>query len=490
MRKEEFCEILGDINPKYVVEASEYRKTKVPWYRKWSAVAACFILFISLSVGSVAMVVEAKEYKAAVRFFDEYNMSLGGLTRDEIKAVYRDITTQSFTYSKTAEVIRNSLISNQIGGYEIMQNSITPEDVENMWNCLNFDNGVVDFVRTGVEYHFRSEYKEDPKLGFDVHDKSYIEKYDGESLIWSVSVSEFSISGYSTVSDGVIAYGETPTWSSKQIKHSWMVKIDTDGNIIWKHMLDNGFEDEYIGAILENDDGSVAVFSRGDFEYFCLSQYTSDGKEIKFAKTDVGNYGIWNVARLGDGYIVQLGNYITNEHSRIVKVDRDGNITDSFSYGDNESYYYITDMIGFGGNIYLSAYAVPMLEDDDPNYGSRYEIAGILNYIFDNGLLDISSEKLTPMVQELYTAILLVCDPNSGETKEFYSVKGSMGGKLSIGDNGELLWDVQNIFTTFFSPMTSSFTIGGTSYVFRYTFDDTGSLVGKEKTGELAIYRR
>ena len=46
--------------------------------------------------------------------------------------------------------------------------------------------------------------------------------------------------------------------------------------------------------------------------------------------------------------MVQLGSYMTNEHAKIVKVDREGNITESFSYGDEDSYYYITDMIAEG----------------------------------------------------------------------------------------------------------------------------------------------
>ena len=55
---------------------------------------------------------------------------------------------------------------------------------------------------------------------------------------------------------------------------------------------------------------------------------------------------------------------------------------------------------------------------------------------------------------------------------------------------GNLLWDVESITSTFFSPATSSFTIGGTSYVFRYTFDTSGMLISQEKTGEVVNYRR
>lgn len=458
-------------------------------WRRAAALAACFILLISVGFGSYAYAAEVKEYNDAVAFFNEYDLSTEGLTRGEIKAVYRDITTESFSYSKTAEVIERSLSADQVDGYEIFQEDPTLEDVESLWNYKNYNGGFLFSNQEGIHYEYRSAYKEDPSLGFEVHDRSFIEKYDGDALIWSVPISEFRIDGYSIVSDGVIAYGETDR-SSAQTSYAWMAKIDADGSLIWKRMLNSGFGDEYIAAVLENDDGSYAVISRGDLRYFCLSQYTAEGDVTHFRKTDVGNYGIWNAARFGDGYIVQLGSHNTDEYSRIVKVDHAGNITESFSYDGEDAYYYITDMIEFDGNICLSAYAVPRLEDESQNAGGRYEIAAVLNYLHDNHVREISSEELTTMIRDNYTAMLLVCDPSAGTPQEFYTVKGSLGGRLSLSDSGKLLWDVKSITTTFYSPATSAFTIGGTCYVYRYTFDDAGMLVSQEKTGEVTNYMR
>jgi len=487
VKKEEFCELFGEIQEKHIKEAKEYRRTVMPSRLKWWAVAACMVLVVSACFGSFGAAAEAREYKAAVQFFKDYGMSTDGLTRGEIKAVYRDITTESFTYSKTADVLRNSVWTEKIGGYEIMQEDPTPEDIQNLWNYKNYTGGFVGSARTGIYYTYRCEYKADETLGFEIHDKSYIEKFEDDVLLWSVSVSDFWIEDYSVVSDGVIAYGRTATWASNQVSHAWMVKIDADGNLVWQKMLSHGFDGEYISAVLENRDGSYAVFSRGDLTYFCLSQYAADGKEIHFRKTDVGNCGIWNAALLGDGYIVQLGR---NEQTRIVKVDCEGNITDSFFYSDEKSSYSITDMIEFRGNIYLSAYAAPHSGDGEQVSVGRHEVEDVLRYLFENNIWEISSEELTPMVRDKYTALLLVCEPGSGKPQEFYSVKGSLGGKLSVSDTGELLWDTERITTTFFSPATSSFTIGGTSTVFRYTFDDEGRMIGQEKTGEVVNYRR
>ena len=492
MKNKRLLNIIGEIDDRHIAEAAPATKKSrsKPIWIKWGTMAACFVLLITACFGTFAVVAEAAEYKAAVQFFNDYGMSTDGLTRGEIKAVYRDITTKSFTYTKTAEVIRNSISADNVGGYEITQDDPTPEDIKNLWNYKNYTGGFIGSTQTGVHYKYRSEYKKDETLGFEIHDKSYLEKYNGDELLWSVSVSDFWIENYSIVSDGIIAYGRTDTWSSNQKSHAWMAKIDMDGNIVWKKMLSNEFDREYIAAILENTDGSYAVFSRGDLKYFCLSQYTADGKETYFHKTEIGNYGIWNAARFEDGYIVQLGSYMENEYAKIVKVDRDGNITDSFSYSDEDFYYSITDMIEFNGNIYLSAYAVPRLSNEEPNAGSRYELANVVKYLFDNNIWEISSEALTPMVRDNYTAMLLVCEPKTGKPQEFYSVNGSLGGKLSVSDTGNLIWDVESITSTFFSPATSSFTIGGTSYVFRYTFDKSGLLMSQEKNEEVVDFRK
>jgi hypothetical protein len=145
-------------------------------------------------------------------------------------------------------------------------------------------------------------------------------------------------------------------------------------------------------------------------------------------------------------------------------------------------------MLEYNGLIYLSAYSVPVTEDEE-NQGSRQDIAAILKYIFD-GRLDISNEELTDLVREHFTAVLLVCSPESGRPQEFYSVKGSLGGRLALDDSKKLTWDVESITDTFFSPATSAFTIGGASYVYRYTFDQDGRLLERVKTDEVVDFYR
>ena len=484
MKGSEMLDIIENLDPAYIESAAVPRAKRYVWIKKCIAIAACLALMLSAGIGIYAYDAEVKEYNAAIKFFDAYDLSTEGLTRGEIKRVYRDITTESFSYSKTAEVITSSLTSDQIEGFEILQSDPTSEDLKNLWNYKNNIAWLIAPVKKGIHYKYDSEYKSgDSKILFDT---SRLEKYDGERLIWRVYISEFVISGYTAVADGVIAYGADPVDMESEKSYSWMAKFDGEGNLVWKTKMNNGFDSEYIATVLENGDGSYAVISRGELKHLCLSQYSANGEKTYFKKTEVGNYGIWNAARIGDGYAVQLGSHF-EEEVKIVKLDNKGNITESFSYSSEDSCYYISDMIEFNGKIYLSAYAVPKA---DPYHGHFYEIYNVVNYLHENDIREISDEKLTPMVRENYTAMLLVCDSSARKPQEFYSVKGSLGGELSLSNSGNLLWNVESITTTFYSPYTSSFTIGGTCYVFRYTFDNSGELISQEKTGETTVYRK
>lgn len=414
---------------------------------------------------------EAKEYGAAVEFFEDNGLSMEGLSRAEVKAIYRDITTQKFIYGKTAEIIKQT-----VPGLEITQREPTPEELARLWTQNLWRNQ----PGAGISYCYDYQYK------FDVLDKSILKCYRDGTLLWASDFPGYFIKDSTYTTAGTVVWGRNDTYSSEQRAYSFLARLDENGNILWQHKLNHNFQHEYIAAVLDNGDGTLAVISRGDLKYLCLSQYNVDGSELSFHKTEVGNLGIQNAARLGDGYLVQLWNSTQGETARLVKLDQEGNILDGFIYEGEDCYYTITDMVEFGGWIYLSAYAVP--EQNDKS--GRYEISNILDYVFDKEDWEISSEELTPIVRDNYTAVLLLCNPNGGAPETFYSVKGSLGGKLNINDMGELVWNVESITNTFFSPATSSFTIGGTCQVFRYTFDDAGILLTQEDSGESIPYSR
>lgn len=468
-----FDELDDDIMERSEAPASRRKGLNL---RKWGALAACVALAVSLA--GAALAAEAAEYRAAVEFFEDNGLPMEGLSRTDVKAVYRDITTQRFTYDKTAEVLER-----WVPGMEITQREPTPEELEALWNRNVWTNIQ---PKAGISYRTDCQYRPDETLGFDVLDKSVLECYRDGKLLWTAEFPDFLVEKSVFTSAGTAVWGYSYRWSSEQPSYGWMARVDGNGNILWQRRLDHGFKNEYISQILDNGDGTWAVVSRGDFKYLCLSQYDMDGNELSFRRIMADDFGIYNVIRFGDGYLAQLAHNMGDGAARLVKLDREGNLLDSFAYEGENCGYCITNMAEYGGRFYLSGYAVPRQTAE----GGRYEIANLLRYLFDNEIWDISSEELTPMVRDNYTAVLLLCDPEGGQPETFYSVKGSLGGKLAMNDAGELVWDVESVASTFYSPMTNSFTIGGTCQVFRYTFDMAGTLIRQDDTGETTIYRR
>ena len=510
MNKEKISEIIGGIDEKYVAEASSFApgaaETDMPAAERagagrtpakpakrtrrivWFAAVAC-ICVAALGIGGFAAAAEAKEYREAVAFFEENGLSADGLSRSEVKAVYRDITENRFTYGKTAEVIMRA-----VPGFEIDQP--TPEDLSAAWRWRSA------IPSSGYGYRTYTFYVRDEN-GAEHLEKTELKCFlDGEQ-IWSAYFPEFVISGCSRTKNGTAVWGH----NENDFRQGQVALVDESGSILWNEPLDHGFgRSETVASVLSDDDGTFAVISRGDYKFLCLARLGADGKEQSFRKTEIGSLvGIRAAARLGDGYIVMLSNSAEGVTSLIWKLDRDGNLTDSFTYEAEDCDYYITDMIEFGGRVCLSAYAVPKQKDG----GGRHEIADILHYLFTektepltpestgDSLTEfprvtefITSEELTSLLRDNYTAVLLLCDAGDGDPHAFYSVKGSLGGKLAVNGEGQLEWETESFVDSLYSPLTSSFTIMGRCRVFRYTFDTSGRLLSRTDTGEIVTYRR
>ncbi|MGN1110450.1 MAG: hypothetical protein ACI4QY_02275 [Oscillospiraceae bacterium] len=430
----------------------------------------------ALCCGGIAAAAEAREYNAAMEFFAANNLSVDGLNRSEVKAVYRDISMQRFTNSKTAEVIKRS-----VAGTEILQEQPTPEELSTLWNSnLN----AAKLPKNGTEYKIDYNYKDDDYTVTN-YLSSTVECLREGKAVWKNEFGPFVVDGCTTVSGGTVVWGATDSLSWEDTISGYVAFVDESGKMLWQRRLEHGFKHEYIEAVVDNGDGTFAVFGYGYSDCLSFSVFDLDGNEIRSRKMEIENNWVLNAARLGDGYMVQLNSAAGAGNAEIITLDSYGNITDNIVYEGEDCDYYITGMAEFEGRMYLSAYAVPKQTDE----GGRHEIAGILNYIFKKNSFDISPEELTPIVRDNYTAVLLLCDPNGGEPTCFYSVKGSLGGRLNV-ENGELKWDVNSVIGAAYSPYTGSFSIAGNCQVYRYTFESSGKLAKCEKTDETVPYFR
>ena len=466
-----------------VTETERLPKQKGPSRTLWRAMAACLALVLCLGLGIHAYRAEAQEYADALAFFQANGLSVEGLTRAEIKAVYKDISTKSFTYSKTGQVIQNSLTQEQIEGFEILQPDPSPEDVENLWNYKQYGGWFVPYEKPKYQWHIYPDF-----------DEYYFEKNEAGETVWTVDL-PFRADRYSEIADGVIAYGVDQYHDENDVLKTdcWMAKIDHSGNLLWVQQVKNGFDREIPHGVLENDDGTYTLFSRGDNEYLCVSIYSAEGERILYRQTHMGQFSIGKVAHYADGYLLQTSTDQKTETLKFIRVDQQGNVTDGFSYYDGEYIYRIQDMMEYGGKVYVSAYTVPMPETfpelmGEPYFGLRNEVDQVLDKIHDYGFQNAPVAKL---LRANYRAVLLVCDPkNGGKLETFYTVNGSLGKDLILTEDGDLIWETESIVDAVYSPATNAFSIIGQCLVYQYFFHGDGELYSMGKTDRVTGFDR
>ena len=491
MNKEKLTEITENISEQYITEALSFAPAPEGGLTAADAftgkkrltvsgrcvLAACLALLFMLGAAGIGIAAEAGSYRAAAAFFSEYGLSAEGLSRAEIKAVYRDITTRRFENGATAQVLLRT-----VPGLWLGQAEPTPEDLKALW-----DENVWRQKVPAAGYGYRIDYTEKTaENGVTSLEKSVVECFKDGVSVWTAVFPSFYVEKCVHTSVGTAVWGQIGTeYYFDDV--SQFYRVDDTGNILWGQRLRHGARRETIAAVTDNGDGTWAVFSRNnDTNELCVGRFAADGTELSVVKTAIGSLWVKNAVKLGDGYLVQLWNSFSGDTARLAKLDADGSLTESFTYEEADRDYTVTDMAEYGGQVYLSAYAVPKQTDE----GGRHEIANILDYVFQKENWEISSDELTPLVRDNYTAVLLLCGPAGGAPQTFYAAEGSLGGRLTVNEDGLLQWDVESVYSAFFSPATSSFTIGGTCRVFRYTFGEDGRLLRQEDTGETTPYRR
>lgn len=461
-----------------------YNRVKFKFRPVYVSFIVLFILIASFS--GYKIIADETEYKEAVNFFIENELSIVGLSKSDIKNVYRDITTKRFSLSKTAEIIEKN-----ISEHKIFQDAPSPEDIENLWNYKN-SNGhyiIKNNYSSDINYEYRYIEKVDEETGYVRTEKTNFIKYENGNVQWLVLLDNFLVNDFIVSNDYILIYGTTlsyPSISSQYASRGRLALINKDGEIIWDKTIDNSFKNEQITAALIDNEEIVTISMAS--QNLCFTKYDLQGNITTFTNTKMDGYYEHIIIKLGDDYLVKHTNAKNEEI--LIKINNDGTLSDSFSFSSTNSKYFITNMIEYNNNVFISAYAVPKLNKNDNDAGGRADISNILNYIFENKKMDISNEELTKIVRENFTAILLVYNTETEEPEEFYSVNASLGSKLYINENNNLIWETENISDTYFSPYTSSFTIGGACYIYKYEFDEFGNIKGIEKTNEVTIFRR
>ena len=273
MKNEKISQIISGIDAKYTDEASAFdadigcgrtapdKQTVKRRRFKPRAIAACVALFIVAGSASLAIAAEAKEYNTAIAFFEENGLSSEGLSRSEVKEVYRDITTERFTYGKTAEVIRHA-----VSGMEIQQDEPTPEELSALWSksvrmkAAAVQTGSVS--HDGISFNKYSVVDNDDN-GNEIFKKCVLECFKDGKLLWSADFTDFFVESYSHTKDGTVVWGsDCDAHPSASERHYLIAHVDDNGNVTWQQLFSHGLDDEYVVSVLSNGDGTWAQGQR------------------------------------------------------------------------------------------------------------------------------------------------------------------------------------------------------------------------------------
>ena len=450
--------------------------------RRIALIAACITVLAGILVG--CYVAEKVEYDNAVRFFDLNNLDTDGMSRGDIKRVYRDITTESFRYDDSYSI----LSSDRVEGVDI---SIT-NNVNN-----NIGNDQIESMNYGLPLF--QVYGDIPdKTTYFVGDEC--EKNANGETVWRTKLPHYCDSAH-IAGDRVLVWGEYIYDDLHDYMHTHVALIDDkDGKILWDKTLDSEYRFDESACAVMTDGGKIAVLTLATDDRF------SDEKVLVFRELDTKGKVlterelpeddltfIHRMIPLTDGWLAQIGETVSADttadvseiRDKWIRLDQSGEIKEEWHFpeqDENDSFELI-DIREFDGRIYLSAQAHRL----EPKL---WETADYDHIPMDSeSLSDGFTDELRDAAREDYSSVLFVYDPATDKPERFYSVGGAMAGKLCTDDSGNLVWQVGRIVKCGWAPWASSFQYYGITRRYDYTFSDDGTALREEKTNHFNSFR-
>lgn len=468
---------------------------------RFTAAACAVLLTFSIIISACSDKKEDTDNKDASDkpAYGVQNRDPGPLYKEcEIKNVSRDVTTGRFADNSGDDIEYSSAL---LTGYEILQDEAVNEEIQNAWDEIRNDS-----------YHIKNMSDAVYSLSYSHGTTSFetvLYKYaDAESKDpdWSIKFNHIMVNCIDISPDGhIFLYGISYVDDYGLVSSSgsgWIAHMTDVGDVIWQKNTGDRFADITLLSGSAFMLFSYSISQITGTSTLCITEYDYYGELINETVTDICENMIEEVhiendvyyqlhtddirsaAKLKDGYMVSFSSSKYGE--RAVKINSEGNITDTFIYTSDDYMYSIRDMIEYNGSIYISAYALPFHEDI-PHHNGWYDETLFLWHLQE----DSFDDEITAYMRDNYSAVLFICDPDSGAPKEFYTAAGSMGSSLSINDDGYLIWDVETILSARRAPIMSSVFIDayGSCNIYRYAFDETG-ILGQNKSETVQTFTR
>ncbi len=386
------------------------------------------------AVSAFAIRVEAEYYYRAITFFNEYQLSIDGYSRSEIKEVYGDISNGIFKTDITARMLLD-----RIGDYDVLKEEVSSDDLKIMW----------EYYEELLKEEKMIQINQDGGVQLDV--ENCYEFEDGRKILFGYKVLEIE------------------EWSD-----GWLALFNEDGDTLWEKIIDNGDTyNEFVERVYVDEQG-INVFSRMN-NVLSMSRFSMEGECLFNSVTDVHCGEINKVLKVKDYYVVHVDRDIY-PNQRLIRFDDMGDYSEIFIGATEKERYFIEDFIEYHGQIYISTYEVPTSGNDKDAHQLTYiwdELEEYHKKMEEAGLLCTYDIKRVKLLNDHYTATLFKLDIESGEIKKISSMSRRQGGTLQINEKGELLWDVKKINEAGYYDYQR---IIGKCRIFRYRIDKENML--------------
>ncbi len=250
----------------------------------------------------------------------------------------------------------------------------------------------------------------------------------GEQLWYKTyggSLQDEAIHLHVTSDKGLIITGSSDNGTTRD---GYIIKVDTDGNILWDRTLDKGFDEELSGCVEDNG-----------FLYFNGNQTQGTNADMWLLKTDLTGNEVWSK---------NYGGTFDDKGRHVIKAVN-GNLLSwamTYNYGQGDREVWLFEFNQNGDSVTSTTIGTPayeqpgnMLVTNDGNYLCSYHTAG------SDPTHDLAAHLLDPLYQDVWKIDTGTVAHEGGEdvceTPSSYIAFGNQG------NFGSSLSDIYLLFT-------------------------------------------
>lgn len=510
------------------------------------ALAAALALAVAGVGAGSALGADLYRYTTASDFFEDYALSTEGLSRGEVWAVYRDITTGNFSLPATGQILQSNMGQSP-------SDSLSAEEAESMWEGWKDTHAPSTVEPLDVSYNLHIT-RRDLQSG---HGGMSARPYDAafyspnlqaeETLFWSNEESSpvpksSDPYGYTYQTDMWVFYREengTRIWTAPLVNlhgitygytedyvviagyrtdpvETYVLLLSSEGKFQWEVKLSEGLKESPTLFLCEED--SIILFSGGN-GLICRTVFGLDGtvqSRYENILDETGSCFLQKVFPVSGGYLLMTAVTQASEQVfRLCRMNEDGVITNVYTYEDGGgtglpynpygggvfgAYTFrmeIESVVEANGYLYISITGEGCREGRD-----MVTVMKLLNSYWQESFFDSSSVAIPRLefinrVRACYRSFLLVCDPETMEPLSVTIMDGAYTAErqssvpsIETDADGNIRWIVESPYATVYSPYTSSFSIAGDSYRYTFTLTPEGKVVGDPEITKGYGYRQ